>query len=543
VKGAFLLLAAVAAAAQTHDHAAMAGPAKAALPIAGLGTYHHAIATSSAEAQKLFDRGLTLYYGFNHDEAIRAFERAAKLDPKSPMPLWGKSLSLGRNYNRDEMPDLEKAAYETLQKARELAANAPENERAYVRALAARYSADEKADHKKLALAYKNAMGDLMRQYPDDLDAATLYAEAAMNLRPWQLWNKDGSPAEGTPEIVEVLEQVLARDPMHVGANHYYIHAVEASPHPERALPSASRLEMLVPAAGHLVHMPAHIYGRVGDHDASANSNARAAEADRAYIKASGEKGMYPLMYYSHNLHFLVEADKMRGNYAGAKAQAELLAANVRPAVKEMAMLEPFFVTPWFVALRFGHWQDMLSAPAPDPSMKVVTALWRYSRGVALACSGHADGAKRERDAFAAAAKDAPADGPYGNNTVGNVLALAALVLDARIAAAEGDHSSAIEHWKKAVAAQDDLAYDEPPGWYYPTRESLGGELLRASRFAEAERVFRDDLNANPRNPRSLFGLAEALAAQKKSADEAWVRAEFRKAWRHADVKLTDGDL
>ncbi len=516
--GAAIFGIAIVAGAQSHDHAAVAAEAaqKPVVLLPGLGAYRHPIHTGSAEAQKFFDQGLTLYYGFNHDEAIRSFEHAAELDPLSPMPWWGKSLSLGRNYNRDEEPDLEKAAYQALQKALELAKSAPENERAYVAALATRYAADPQADHKQLAVAYKNAMGDLMRRYPDDLEVATLYAEAAMNLRPWQLWNNDGTPAEGTTEIVAVLESVLARNPIHPGANHYYIHALEASPHAERALPSAARLGYLVPAAGHLVHMPAHIYSRVGDHDASATANEKAAAADRAYIAASGAQGMYPMMYYSHNLHFLAEADKMRGNYAGARQAADQLVANVRPGLKEMPVLEAFLPTPIFVALRFHRWQNILAMPAPGKDFALTTVIWHFARGAALAASGKAADAENERREFQAGVKALPADAPYGTlNTAKDVLAVTGLELDARIAAAKGDQAGAVEFWKQAVGAQDNLNYDEPPDWYYPVRESLGGALLRASRFAEAESVFREDLVRNPRNPRSLFGLAEALAGQR----------------------------
>ena len=518
--------------------------AKPATLMPGLGNYHHAIHTASPLAQKFFDQGLNLYYGFNHDEAIRAFEQAAQLDPKSPMPVWGKSLSLGRNYNRDEEPELEKAAYEALQKAQQLAANAPQNERDYVAALAARYSPDPKADHKQLARAFKDAMGDLVRRYPDDLDAATLYAEAAMNLRPWQLWNHDGTPAEGTLEIIAVLESVLRRDPMHPGANHFYIHAVEASPNPERALPSAERLQTLVPAAGHLVHMPAHIYARTGDHDAAATANEKAAAADRAYIAASGATGMYPMMYYSHNLHFLVGDNMMRGDYAGAKAAAEKLVGNVRPHVAMMPMVEAFLPTPIFVELRFQHWNQILAMPAPGKGLLLTNVIWRFGRCTALAATGKVADAEKERDAFEQARKAIPAEQPFGTlNTSGAVFAVAAASLDARIAAARGDRDKSIESWKKAVAAQDALNYDEPPDWYYPVRESLGGALLAANRAAEAEKIFREDLQMNPRNPRSLFGLAEALKAQQKTADEAWVRSEFEKAWKHADVKLRAGNL
>ena len=458
------------------------------------------------------------------------------------MPWWGKSLSLGRNYNRDEDPDLEKAAYEALLTAQKLAAGAPQIEQDYVAALATRYSADPKADHKALAQSYKNAVCDLMRHYPDDLEAATFCAEAAMNLRPWQLWNHDGTPAEGTPELVAVLESVLRRNPLHPGANHYYIHAVEASPNPERALPSAERFATLIPAAGHLVHMPAHIYGRTGDFDASAIANEKAAAADRAYIAASGVMGMYPMMYYSHNLHFLYDSNSMRGNYAGAKLAVDKLVANVKPGIKEMPMLEAFVPASYFVEVRFGHWATVMKIPAPDKSMKLSSAMWHFSRGFAFAATGKGPQAEEELKAMQVLIAEVPADQPYGLNKSGDVFAVAIAVLRARIASANKG-PDAVELWTKAVELQDALGYDEPPPWFYPVRESLGGALLAAGRPAEAERVFREDLVKNPRNPRSLFGLAESLAAQKKTGDEAWVRREFIAAWKHADCKLTVSGL
>ena len=274
------LMAMPAAQAQQHEHATTTAPP--ATLVAGMGRLHHAIATKSAEAQRFFDQGLTYVYGFNHDEAIRSFRRAAELDPSSPMPHWGIALALGPNINSDVDPEREKAAYDEAQKAKRLMSGAPANERAYVEALVTRYSNDPKADLKALAVQYKDAMRAVMRQYPDDLDAATLYAESLMDLNPWQLWSPAGTPAAGTEEIVSVLESVLRRDPQHIGANHYYIHAVEASKTPDRALPSAKRLETLVPSAGHLVHMPAHIYMRTGDYLAAVSSNAIAAEVDRA---------------------------------------------------------------------------------------------------------------------------------------------------------------------------------------------------------------------------------------------------------------------
>jgi tetratricopeptide (TPR) repeat protein len=536
----------VASAGFAQSHHDAPPPAKPAALLPGMGSHHHPIATSSPEAQKFFDQGVTLLFGFNHEEAYRSFAKAAELDPKAAMPRWGTALALGANYN-DPAPEAErlKKARTEVERALALAASAPENERAYVEALAVRYSADPAADRQSLATAYHEAMRQLSRRYPDDLDAATLFAESGMNLRPWKLWRADGTAEVGTEEIVAVLESVMKRDPSHPGANHYYIHAVEASKHPERALPSATRLETLVPSAGHLVHMPSHIYSRTGDHLAAEKSNAAAADADRAYIRASGAQGMYPLMYYNHNVHFQSAAAAMAGRHAEAKKAADLLFADVLPAVAEMpAMLEGFLLQPAFVALRFRKWEDIRQMPDPGPKLPFVRANWLYARAMAAAASGDLKRASSLRDNFLAGRGAVPEATLAGaQNPAASFFAVAGLVLDARIAEARGDPAAAIEIWAKAVEAEDSLLYDEPPGWYSPVRESLGAALLRDGRAAEAEQVFRDDLERNPRNPRSLFGLAEALQAQKKDSDARWAGAQFQTAWKNADVALRLEDL
>jgi len=521
-----------------HQHPA-SKPVKPATLTAGLGKHHHPISTTSPLAQKFFDQGLVLVYSFNHDEAVRSFTRAAELDPKAAMPNWGVALALGPNINSDVDPAREKAAYDALQKALARRAAAPPVERAYIDALARRYSDDPKADLKKLAVDYKNAMGELMRAYPDDLDAATLYAEALMDLNPWRLWTSDGHPAEGTEDIVSVLEGVLKRDPQHVGANHYYIHAVEASPHPERALASAQRLETLVPGAGHLVHMPGHIYVRTGDFEAAARTNVVAAEVDRNYIRASQSQGMYPLMYYSHNLHFIAYARTEQGLLDEARTAADQLAANVAPAAKEMPMAEPFLGIRYFVLLRFGRWDDMLRAPAPADNAIIVSTLWHYARGVALAGKSDRNGAAAEQAKFEEFRKKVPAETPFGNNTSANVLALAAATLDARLAS----DADAVERWRAAVRAYDLLSYDEPPAWYYPVRESLGAALYRAGRYAEAETVFREALDANPRGARLLFGLRESLKSQKKDSSLPFVERELQAAWKGAPLQIYRDDI
>src|SRR6059058_3903914 len=326
----------------------------------GLGDVHHPVSTKNREAQQFFDQGLKLVFGFNHDEARKSFQRAAELDPKLAMAWWGVSLTLGPNYN---LPV-------------ELKPNASESERAYIDAVAVRYSNDPKADLHQLDVIYKDAMSKLAARYPDDLDAVTLYAESAMDLNPWHLWAADGKPAEGTEEIVRVLESVLKRDPNHLGANHYYIHAVEASLHPERALPSAARLEKLAPAEGHLAHMPSHIYARVGDHSASARCNEVAMAADKKFLSETHEEGVYKLMYYSHNMHFLAFAGCMDGNFAEAKDAAAKLVTNVAPGVKAMPDLEGFLPTPMIVLAAFERWTDLIKTPAPDSSFVVTTAVW-----------------------------------------------------------------------------------------------------------------------------------------------------------------------
>lgn len=524
-------------AAQHSERAATkSGP----LRLSGLGDSHHPVSTRNAEAQAFFDQGLRLIFAFNHDEAARAFEEADRLDGQLAMAYWGVALALGPNINLDVDPAREKAAYDAVQKALKLAAGAAEHERAYIDALAVRYSADPKADLRKLAIAYKDAMGRLAQRYPDDLDAATLYAESIMDLRPWKLWDKEGKPAEGTEEAVAVLESVLRRNPDHTGANHYYIHAVEASPRPERALPSALRLGALAPAAGHLVHMPAHIYMRVGDYAEAARSNAAAAAADEAYFKqARCAEGVYPMMYYSHNLHFLAVAHAMQGRYADAKAAADKLAAHVGPHLDEMPMLEGFLTTPLLIQARFQRWDEILKTPAPPEGQKQIAAVRHFARGLAFAATGKRDEAESEHKALLDAKKALPQNTMYSMlNKTDDVLEVALGVLEARLAVARGDTKAAMAALQGAVRAEDILAYAEPPDWYMPVREALGGLLLRTGEFEAAERAFRDELDRNRRSGRPLFGLCESLKSQGKTHAAKLVEMQFRAAWKNADSRL-----
>jgi tetratricopeptide (TPR) repeat protein len=514
---------------------------KPAMLLPGMGNLHHPVSTSNVEAQQFFDQGMRLVYAFNHEEAARSFRRAAELDPKLAMAWWGVALAVGPNYNLPVDPEHEKIAVEAIDRAGAMSGDAPPIEKDYIAALATRYTHAANPDYQKLNADYSKAMGELSRKYPEDLDAATLYADSLMNLRPWKLWNADGTPAPGTEEIVATLEGVLKRDPNHMGAMHLYIHAVEASPHPERALVYADRIATLAPGAGHLVHMPAHIYERTGNLDGARAQNAAAAKADEDYLAATGHQGMYMMMYYSHNLHFGAISASMQGHCAEAMNSAGRLADNIRPGVKEMPMLETFLTIPLVMAVRCERWDDLLAMQEPQAQTAALKAFWLYSRGTALAERGRAEEAEALEKQLAAIVKSTPREEifmPPVENHSWQLYRLADEVLSARIAAAHGDRNTAIRLLRDAVATQDALLYDEPADWYYPVRETLGGMLLREGDAKGAEAVFRADLERNPRNPRSLFGLHEALTRQKRDYEASWVKQELDVAWKGADVEL-----
>jgi tetratricopeptide (TPR) repeat protein len=529
---------------QQHTHTPEAQDNGPAPLLDGLGHLHHPITTSKPEAQRYFDQGLTLVYGFNYDEAARSFRYAAKLDPKCAMAYWGVALAVGPNYND---PDIDaarrKSAHETSQKAVSLAGNAKPGEQAFIRALGKRYSADPKADPKKLAVDYAQAMRDVMRQNPSDSDAAVLFADAAMNVHPWQLWKHDGQPEEGTREIVDVLEGVLKRDPNHIGANHLYIHAVEASQQPERALSSAKRLTGLAPGAGHLVHMPAHIYIRTGDYHASSLANQQAVGIDQGYINKYHVTGMYPMMYYTHNLHFLAVSSSMEGRFDEANRIATKVVTGMIPFAKENPMAEGFLPTKTLVLIRFRQWEDVSQLPEPDKNLRLWHAVWHFGRGMAFTGFARLDKAAEERDALLVETKALPQDAMLGFNSAHQVLDIAALMLEANIARGQRNYKRAAESLNKAAQAEDKLNYDEPPDWYLPPRESLGAVLFTDGRYADAEAAFRAELKAHAKNPRALFGLAECLQAQKKTAEAGSVRKEFEAGWKNADTKLKMSDL
>lgn len=543
---ATLLLATLLSPIATTAQMTMSKPAhddRPVLLVPGLGNSHHTIHTSNPEAQKYFTQGLDYIYAFNHEEARRSFQKAADLDPRAAMPLWGVALAVGPNYNDIDIGHTrEQAAVTAITRAKKLAASGPAAERDYIQTLSQRYAADSKHDLHVQGLRYSKGMAALVKKYPDDLDTATLYAESLMDLNPWKLWSADGKPAPGTELIVATLQGVLHRDPNHIGANHFLIHAVEASPNPDLALASADRLNTLAPAAGHLVHMPAHIYQRVGNFDGSATANANAIVADQAYftsqhIDLAGE--MYYDMYYVHNIHFLASACSMEGNAACTEKAAAQLAEHVTPAFQKDKQVEWFLPTQPWMLVRFAQWDKILATPFPPADMTVLTAMWHYARGCAYVGQHNLSEARQERTKLSEAkAKLDPKAIPDFNNSADSVYTLALTALDARILEADGQLPQAITAWQKAVTLLDTFAYNEPSDWYYPIRESLGGALLRNDQPVEAEAVFRRDLKQNPGSGRSLYGLWQSLAMQHRDADATLVKAQFDAAWSHATITL-----
>jgi tetratricopeptide (TPR) repeat protein len=516
--------------------------------LSGWDAHHHPITTSSEEAQRFFDQGLLLAYNFNHADAIRSFERAHELDPEAPMPLWGIAFALGNHIN---MPADEAAlmrAHETVQAAVELAGNASERERAWVEALAVRYGADTDVDQMERERAFREAMRDVVERYPDDIDARVLYAESIMNLRPWAQWEPDGTPAEGTLELVAVLEEVLARDPYHPHANHLYIHAIEASPEPERAHAAAMRLQSLDLPAGHLVHMPTHIYQNTGYFAESSEYNRAAAEADRELFEEAGSVGLYPTMYYSHNLHMIAAADMQLGDHEGAREAAARLRENVLERADEVGPFGVWFVDYFapvelIVATRFGDWDTVMEIERPEGDTAMWQGFWHIARGHARLAAGDRDEAEAELATIEGMIDALPAEYPYGQSRAVDVLEVGARLLEGRIAQAEGEIKAAILAFELAVAAEDRLAYDEPANWLLPAREALGRALIEDGQPDEAEAVFRAELDKHQRSGRAMLGLAEALDAQGDSEGAALVRRQHERAWANADTSLSLPDL
>jgi tetratricopeptide (TPR) repeat protein len=533
------------AAAQTNeqdDVQSTAVPGQLAPRLQNLGNHKFPVTTTSARAQLFINQGLMLAYGFNHAEAGRSFREAARLDPNCAMAYWGLALVLGPNINMAMSPEAEQPAYEIIRKAVALKKTASEREQAYIDALAKRYSGEEKPNRSALDRAYAAAMRELHDRYPDDLDAATLYAEAQMNLRPWNYWTRDMQPYPETAQILSVLESVMARNPNHPGAIHLYIHSVEYA-RPELAEAGAERLRKLAPGAGHLVHMPSHIFRRIGRYEDASKSNEDATAADEDYITQCRAQGVYPLAYYPHNIHFLWDSATMEGRSQVAIEAARKAASSIPAnAWRDVPLLHQFLVTPLFAYTRFGEWDLVLNEARPPKDSLFWTGVWYYARGLAYTATGKLADATRELDRLREIAAHDSLEGyrvTFSRNGAKAILDLATVVLAGELSARRGDYDNAIASLHRGVLLEDNLIYNEPPDWHVPVRQSLGAVLLSAGRADEAEAIYWQDLERNRENGWSLFGLLQSLRAQGKEEQAAAVEKRFRQAWQRADVTLT----
>ncbi len=513
----------------------------------GLGSHVRPVATASPEAQRYFDQGLDFLFAFNHDEAIRSFTRATELDPGCAMAWWGIATANGPHINFPLVPEERaKAAWAAAEKARESAgktAQKPEDA-ALIATLVARFANPQPEDRKPLDEAYADAMRSVAAKFPEDHDAAALFAEAMMDLRPWDLWKPDGSAQPGTDEIVATLERVLVKAPDHPLANHLYIHAVEASPTPERASAAAERMRSLQPGLGHMVHMPSHIDVRTGSWEKAIASNAAAIEADARYRERADRKQGFYRVYIAHNRHMRAFAAMMLGRSEEAIGQIRAMIAEMPEEWKEeyAPIADGFLGMPIEVLMRFGRWDDILAEPEPAQTFPIARALRLYGRGVAYAAKGMTKEARAEQKSFLAQKSTIPVDAIFGNNTAADLLAVAEDLLEGEIAFREGDVDKGLAAMREAVKREDALRYDEPPDWIQPVRHALGAALLRAGKTGEAEEVYRRDLEIHPRNGWSLFGLARTLEI-RKSPDAGAVRAQFDDVWKSADLKLSSSCL
>jgi len=517
----------------------------------GMSDYQMPITTDSADAQRYFDQGMVLSFAFNHAESIRSFRAAQTLDPSCAMCFWGEALATGPNINVTSKGKVimsaadRKAAFAALSQAEALKAAVSPRERAYIDALAQRYNGNPDTPREPLDLAWAAAMGELAGQYPEDMTAAAIYAEALMNTMPWNYWSDDGIAKPETSAVIDSLDRVLVKEPDHPLALHLYIHALEASNDPGRAEAAADRLANLVPGAGHLVHMPSHIYYRIGRYNDAAEANIKAADVDEAYIASCNAQGFYPALYYPHNIHFLWAASTMQGQSELSIESARRVVANVRvEQVKAFPTVEFFRTVPLLSLVRFGKWDEILAEPHPHEGFMFAKSIWHYARGVALAAQGQTSDAQAELAALIPLKDDVSVRFLDSRDYPGSMLVgIAIELLQGEIAYRQGDYDIAVEHFEQAVATQDLLPYTEPPFWYYPTRQSLGAALLANGQFPEAEAVFRRDLELYPHNGWSMFGLAQSLEAQGKSNEADEVRHHFDAAWQFADIELSGAIL
>ena len=530
--------------AQEHQHPPSQPTtvqATASIPLyENLGTLHHAITTRSSLAQEYFDQGLRLSYGFNHDEAIKSFKEGIRHDSTCAMCYWGVAYALGPNINLPMDTSAVRPAWEAAQRALKYSAGTTPREQAYIEALVQRYSPDPTANRAPLDSAWARAIGTVSRRFPADDDAASLYGEALMDLRPWNYWTNGGRPkAPSTLEALRVLEPVVKRNLDHPGACHFYIHAIEASNDARKALACAQRLGSLMPGAGHLVHMPTHIYIRLGKWDIAADRNVHAVHADEQYINERQPTGVYPMAYYPHNYHMMWYALNMLGRSEDALKAAHGVVKNV-PAevVRQAPPLEYFSPTVLYTLARFSRWDDILRQPPPPKDLRYTTGVWHYVRGLAYTGQGKLEEARAERDKLVAIARATPAEAAANLNSVQSLLAIAQSHLQGEMAAKQGRADEAVHQLQKAIAGEDELTYDEPPPWYLPMRQRLGAVLLEAGRPTEAEKIFREDLVRRPENGWSLHGLAQSLRAQGKAKEATAVERRFKKAWDKADVEI-----
>ncbi len=506
----------------------------------GLGDLHHPISTAVPQAQAYFDQGLVLTFGFNHEAAVRAFSEALELDPTCAMCAWGVALAFGPNINAPMGPDAARKAYEAVQQAQKLATYANERERAYIDALATRYAAEPPEDRSDLDQAYADAMRELYQADPSDLDAAVLFAESLMDLYPWNYWDENQQPRRYTLEILTVLEAAMAQNPQHVGANHFYIHAVEEY-YPERAVPAADRLGSIAPDAGHLVHMPSHIYWRVGRYEDALEINQRAVASDEAFFGACRAGAFYRALYYPHNIHFLWAAANAEGRQDLALTTARKLAAKTAGNLDQFDFLEEFVAIPMVTLARFGRWDAVLGEPAPGAEYVYLRGIYHYTRGLAFTRKGELALAQAELVATISASNEERAQTLVvagGTAPAAQLLKIGVAHLEGELAAAQGNYDAAVAALQRAVALQDELVYMEPPPFYFPTRQALGAVLLDAGRAVEAEQVYRKDLDQHPSNGWSLYGLAKSLRAQRRNAEADWVKQGFQNAWARSDVEL-----
>jgi tetratricopeptide (TPR) repeat protein len=509
----------------------------------GMGDLHHSITTDNDMAQRFFNQGLILSYGFNHHEARRSFTEAARLDPECAMAYWGIALVLGPNINAPMEEEDVPTAYEAIQTSQSLAHMANEKDRAFIHALATRYSSNKNENREYLDIAYAEAMRELGENYPDDPDAAALLAEALMVLHPWDYWEKDGRPRPWTPEILDILETALERWPEHPGLNHYYIHAVEASPEPARAMQSANRLRNLVPGAGHLVHMPAHIYIRTGRYYDAIIANERAIEADNEYISQCRSQGIYPVAYVPHNHHFLSAAAAMAGVSGKALSAAHHIAMHQDHELMRMpgyGTLQHYTTIHLYTLVRFGMWDEILKYSSPDHDLSYPLGVWHFARGMAYTRTGRLDEAIQESEHLARIAADTTLHNVtiWDINTTYNLVQIANELLYGEILSKQRRFNESTSHLRRAVEIENELHYDEPPPWFIPVRHYLGAVLLEAGRPAEAERTYREDLIVFPANGWALYGLYLSLTAQEKEREADEIKKRFDEAWLHADITI-----